>query len=267
MPNCDDSYMTGREQMTAGTNETMAQPSSKLEYAIRADLATDRLAVHRRLPSERELAERYGTTRITLREALSHLEMDGLIYRENRKGWFVSGRRLVYNPLWRTDFQRMTQEQNRTANTQLIEAVSAIAPDAVCDLLEHPRGSEFWRLRRRRLVDGRLVVFVEHHLSKVVFPDILQHDLEGSLTTLYRERYGIEYGDVSFEINPIALTGRPAAELHCSDGTFGLQIVRVNRDQAGRILDCDIEYWRHDAVSIKIDTRDSVGRASSGQGV
>lgn len=245
--------------MTAGVaNETMKRPPSKLEQAIRADLAEGRLAVDRRLPSERELAERYGTTRITLREALSHLEMDGLIFRENRRGWFVSGRRLVYNPLWRTDFQRMTREQHRHASTELIEAVSAIAPNTICELLEQPAGTEFWRIRRRRRVDERLVVFVEHHLSKAVFSDILEQNLSGSLTSLYRERYAIEYGDVSFEINPIALTGMPAAELHCSDGTFGLQIVRVNRDQSGRILDCDIEYWRHDAVSIKIDTRDTV---------
>ncbi|MQY49578.1 UTRA domain-containing protein [Rhizobiales bacterium RZME27] len=234
----------------------ITQRSSKLEQAIRVDLAEGRLAVDRRLPPERELAERYRTTRITLREALSHLEMDGLIYRENRRGWFVSDRRLVYNPLWRTDFQRMTREQNRQASTELIEAVSAVAPDDICALLEQPSGTEFWRIRRRRRVDDRLVVFVEHHLSKTVFADILEQDLTGSLTNLYREKYALEYGDVSFEINPIALTGMPAAELHCSNGTFGLQIVRVNRDQAGRILDCDAEYWRHDAVSIRIDTRD-----------
>ncbi len=244
--------------MAAGSTNETTKPSSKLEHGIRADLAEGRLAVDRRLPSERELAERYGTTRITLREALSHLEMDGLIYRENRKGWFVSDRRLVYNPLWRTDFQRMTREQQRQASTELIEAVSAVGPDAICELLETLPGTEFWRIRRRRRVDGRLVVFVEHHLSKSVFTDILEQDLAGSLTSLYRERYAIEYGDVFFEINPIALTGMPAAELHCSDGTFGLQIVRVNRDQTGRILDCDVEYWRHDAVSIRIDTRESV---------
>lgn len=244
--------------MTADSaNDITKRSSLKLEQAIRNDLAEGRLAVERRLPSERELAERYRTTRITLREALSHLEMDGLIYRENRRGWFVSDRRLVYNPLWRTDFQRMTREQHRQASTELIEAISVVAPEAICKLLDQPAGTEFWRIRRRRRVDDRLVVFVEHYLSKTVFADILEQDLTGSLTNLYRERYALEYRDVSFEIIPIALTGMPAAELHCSDGTFGLQIVRVNRDQTGRIMDCDLEYWRHDAVSIKIDTRDT----------
>lgn len=236
---------------------TDARHQSRLEQALRHDLAQGELATETRLPSERQMIERYQTTRITLREALSHLEMDGLVYRENRRGWFVSGPRLVYNPLRKSDFQRMVTEQHRTARTELIEACCAIAPDTICRLLEEAAGTEFWRIRRRRLIDERLVVFVEHHLIKTLFPDILQQNLEGSLTTLYREQYGIEYGDVFFEINPIALSGLPASELNCSDGTYGLQILRVNRDQAGRIIDCDVEYWRHDAVSIKIDTREN----------
>ncbi len=236
---------------------TDARHQSRLEQALRHDLAQGELATETRLPSERQMIERYQTTRITLREALSHLEMDGLVYRENRRGWFVPGPRLVYNPLRKSDFQRMVTEQHRTARTELIEACCAIAPDTICRLLEEAAGTEFWRIRRRRLIDERLVVFVEHHLNKTLFPDILQQNLEGSLTTLYRERYGIEYDDVFFEINPIALSGLPASELNCSDGTYGLQILRVNRDQAGCIIDCDVEYWRHDAVSIKIDTREN----------
>ncbi|WP_225321226.1 GntR family transcriptional regulator, partial [Pseudomonas aeruginosa] len=41
-------------------------------------------------PAERKLSELFATTRITLREALIQLESQGLIYREERRGWFVS---------------------------------------------------------------------------------------------------------------------------------------------------------------------------------
>lgn len=40
------------------------------------------------LPAERKLSEVFDTTRITLREALSQLEAQGLIYREERRGLF-----------------------------------------------------------------------------------------------------------------------------------------------------------------------------------
>lgn len=45
-----------------------------------------------KLPAERKLSELFATTRITLREALIQLESQGLIYREERRGWFEIGR-------------------------------------------------------------------------------------------------------------------------------------------------------------------------------
>ncbi|PRD42574.1 MFS transporter [Phyllobacterium phragmitis] len=224
-----------------------------LEQTLRRDLVSGRLATDMRLPSERQMVGIYSTTRITLREALFHMEIDGLIYRENRRGWYVSGPRLIYNPLQRSNFHVMVAQQERRAETELVDAVSAPAPDDICVRMKCALGTEFWRVRRRRRIDGRLVLFVEHYLSKTVFPNILQHDLRRSLTSIYQEYYGIDYGPAYFEINPIALRGMIADKLHCTEGAYGLKITRVNCDLAGRLIDCDLEYWRHNAISIQID--------------
>ncbi|YBV94465.1 UTRA domain-containing protein (plasmid) [Phyllobacteriaceae bacterium JZ32] len=240
--------MSGLEKAGAVSGEAEA-----LELVLRRDLEAGRLAANMRLPSERQMVGIYATTRITLREALFHLEIDGLIYRENRRGWYVAGPRLVYNPLQRSNFHAMAAQQARLAETELVEAISAPAPEEVCRLMKSEPGTEFWRIRRRRRVDGRLVLFVEHHLSKAVFPNILEQDLRCSLTTIYQDHYGLDYGSAYFEINPITLRGMAARELHCADGAYGLKITRVNCDQAGRIIDCDLEYWRHNAISIRID--------------
>ena len=44
------------------------------------------LAAGSKLPAERKLSELFGTTRITVREALLQLEAQGQIYREERRG-------------------------------------------------------------------------------------------------------------------------------------------------------------------------------------
>lgn len=58
--------------------------------ALSESIAAGAFSAEGRLPSERTLSEQFSTTRITLREALSQLEAQGLIYREVRRGWFVS---------------------------------------------------------------------------------------------------------------------------------------------------------------------------------
>lgn len=206
-----------------------------------------------RLPAERALSELFETTRITLREALGQLEAEGLIYREERRGWFVSPRRLAYNPLVRSHFHAMVREQGRVPSTEVLSARLMPAPVDICERLELPALSAVLQIRRVRRIDGRLVLYVEHYLNPAYFPGILEFDLTRSLTDLYASEYGIRYGRVRFEMVPTALHAEAAASLKVAAGSPALRITRVNRDQHGRIIDCDLEFWRHDAIHVSVE--------------
>ena len=91
-----------------------------------------------KLPAERKLSELFGTTRITVREALLQLEAQGLIYREERRGWFISPPRLAYNLMQRSHFHAMVSAQGRVPSTQVISARLQPASAAVCDWLQLP---------------------------------------------------------------------------------------------------------------------------------
>ena len=106
---------------------------------------------------------------------------------------------------------------------------------------------------RSRRIDGRLVLYVEHYLNPQYFPGILEFDLNQSITELYARHYDLHYGRVRFEIVPTALSADAAAALRVSVGSPGLRIARVNYDQHGRLIDCDLEFWRHDAIHVGVD--------------
>ncbi len=209
-----------------------------------------------KLPAERKLSELFDTTRITLREALGQLEAQGLIYREERRGWFVSPPRLAYNPLVRSHFHAMVGEQGRKPATEVLSARLQPASAAICDLLELPALSGVVQIRRARRIDGRLVLYVEHYLNPAYFPDVLRFDLTRSLTELYAQQYDIFYGRVRFDMVPTALHVEAAAALKVTVGSPALRITRINRDQHGRLIDCDIEYWRHDAIHVSVEVQE-----------
>ncbi len=64
---------------------------------LRADIAAGILSVGEMIPTEAELGSRHGVSRITVRSALQHLEVEGLISREQGKGTFVSHPRPAAN--------------------------------------------------------------------------------------------------------------------------------------------------------------------------
>ncbi len=95
-----------------------ASKREQICQTLRRYIGSGQLAAGQQLPAERALSERFATTRITIKEALSSLEADGLIYRAERRGWFVAPPRLTYDPAIHTHFHQWIGEQQRTAETR-----------------------------------------------------------------------------------------------------------------------------------------------------
>lgn len=225
-----------------------------IRQALEEQISGGLLQSCEKLPSERELSELFATTRITVKEALQALEAEGLIYREERRGWFVAPPRLIYNPQYKSHFHKMVTSQKRSVKTDLISSRTIISTTDICKELELPSLSRLHEITRRRSLDGRVVLFERHYLKPDVFPGILDMDLTQSLTLIYETKYGIHYGRSRFDIVPTGARGEVAQSLMLAEGSPILLITRINFDQNGRIIDCDHEYWRHDAIRITIDS-------------
>lgn len=222
---------------------------------LRRYIGSGQLGAGQQLPAERALSERFATTRITIKEALSSLEADGLIYRAERRGWFVAPPRLTYDPAIHTHFHQWIGEQQRTAETRVLAHGNQLASSELCRWMGLEPFTPLYEIRRQRLIDGRPVLHVSHHLLASRFPGIASAPLASSLTELYRQRYGIGQGWASLEITPSAARGEIARALNLAQGSAVLRLVRVNHDEEGKLVDCDIEHWRPDAIRICLDTR------------
>nr|WP_199067129.1 UTRA domain-containing protein [Chromobacterium sp. ASV5] len=226
--------------------------AARIRLELKRQIDSGLLAVGAKLPSERELAALFDTTRITLKEALQSLEAEGCLYREDRRGWFVAPPRLRYRLERDSHFQGMADAQQRLAATRVLAAGLMLASPEQCRDLAMAPLSQVLQIRRLRSLDGRVVLYAEHYLRPERFPGILQLDLSQSLTRLYRQHYGLDYGHVAFDICPGAARGAVAQALMLAEGSPILLIKRVNRDRRGQLLDCDYEYWRHDAVHLSL---------------
>lgn len=228
---------------------------SKIKNSLREQIVAGVINEGQKLPSERELSELFSTTRITVKDALVSLETEGLIYREERRGWYVSPERIQYNPLSRSHFHQMIREQHRIAETKLINIRTEIAAEEYSKALELRTMTKVHVIERLRYIDGRAVLFVENVLKVDLFEGVLSQNLTLSLTGLFRERYGYETERSRFDVIPTSAPAHVAKALNLAEGQPVLKICRVNYKQDGELMDCEFEYWRPDAVIIRIDSK------------
>jgi len=207
-----------------------------------------------KLPSERALSLLFCTTRITLKEALLALEIEGIIYREDRRGWFVCPARLIYNPLSRCHFNQLVSDQQRSGKTQVLAVSTQLSDAQQSTLLALDKSTQLHCIERLRYVDNRPVLYVQNCLISALFPDILTQDLSQSLTLLYQQKYGYQTSRSRFDVTLCGASKEVASALHLAPGQQVLKIGRVNYQQQGIIIDCEFEYWRPDAVLIAIDS-------------
>jgi len=233
----------------------MKNISKNIKTVLRDQINGEKLLPLQKLPSERELSELFTITRISVKSALDALEIEGLIFREDRRGWFVSPARVKYNPLSRCHFHQLITEQARIAETKLLSVKSVMAPSHVATLLDRTELTPIHIIERLRYVDGRAVLFVENCLISQFFPDILTENLAQSLTSLYENKYGFTNSRSHFDFIPTAAPEHVAQALNIRPGQQILKICRVNYNQHHEIIDCEFEYWRPDAVIISIDNR------------
>lgn len=75
--------------MSTTAPRTEGRLYERISNEIRQALATGRYGVGDRLPSERDLAQQYGVSRPTIREAIIALELDGLVEVRTNSGVYV----------------------------------------------------------------------------------------------------------------------------------------------------------------------------------
>ncbi|MBS0923862.1 phosphonate utilization transcriptional regulator PhnR [Providencia sp. JGM181] len=225
-----------------------------IKAQLQARIQSGALKSGDKLPSERELCAIFNTTRVTIRESLAQLESSGAIYRSERRGWFVTPERLWLDPTQNTNFHKLCLEQGRQPKTKLLEGKVVTVPVEAMTPLQLQPFEQIYLLTRLRYADDRAVCYSENHCLPARVPELLSHDLNGSLTEVYEQHYGLIYTSMHLSFYPTAMPPQAASALGVAVGRPALLLQRLNYDQHGRILDYDVEYWRHDSLRIEVDT-------------
>ncbi|WP_371653782.1 MULTISPECIES: GntR family transcriptional regulator [unclassified Streptomyces] len=204
-----------------------------------------------KLPSETELVEHYGVSRMTVRNALSILQGEGLAVSEHGKGVFVRPRPPVRR-LASDRFARRHRDQGKSAFTVEAEAAGVHSEvDGLEVKEEKPSQDVAARLgsprkvlarRRRYLIDGRPVEFATSYLPLDIARGTQITEPNPGPGGIYArlEEQGHRLDHFDEEIRARMPSPHEVRTLHLASGVPVIHLIRTAYDTEGRAVEvCD----------------------------
>lgn len=180
------------------------------------------------IPAENQLAEEYGLSRGTVREAMEDLVREGLLHRQRGRGTFVSAPKLEQGMMDLFSVFASTKQTGHTPGSRILECVIQEPTDTVRGYLRLTEGRLVYKLVRIRTVDGEPMMYDRVYLSADDFPDLQEKDLSNdSLYEVLARDYGAVLGKAKQTFEPVLIDQYESKLLQVEKGVPALLIERV----------------------------------------
>lgn len=221
--------------------------------------------VDEKLPSEKQLGDRFDVSRVTVRRALQTLESEDYIYRRQGLGSFVKERRAAQGLVRLTDFAQDMAQAGLEASSRVEHHAPETPPPAVAVHLATD-DQTVMRLDRLRLGDGRPVAFDRTWLPMFYAQLLEDHDLEEeTIYHILEAEYDIPVLRGHYRITA-ANADAPIADLLGVDaGEALLLIERLSLTEGDKRVYFQRRYYRSDRVAYELELARDTTRHDAGE--
>jgi GntR family transcriptional regulator len=184
------------------------------------------------LGTEKEIQERYGVSRSTVRKALDELARGGRLVRITGRGTFIAEPASPLHVPHLLSFTEEMRQRGRVPGARVLVFERTPCPAAAADALHCRAGERVLHIRRLRTGDGQPVLLVDHLLAPSI--RIEQEDLEQSLYATLERKLGIRLEEAYHTVGAARCTADEAALLGGVGGDPVLRFARTTLAADGR---------------------------------
>lgn len=213
----------------------------QVEQDLRRQILGAKLGAMTRLPRETDLADLYGISRMTLRNALERLEEARLIQRRHGVGTIVTrpAATVTCDLGLMKRLQVQIREQGYAPGIRIEQKGIISPPRRIAEALRLTEGEQVLLISRVILADDRPMAMIRSYISLSRFPGIAEAELEeNSLWRTFECRYGrrIKHTSNQLEIAELSSTEALALQLSDRERTICLRGIAFDQD------DVPVEY-------------------------
>lgn len=203
-----------------------------------------------RFLTEREIAERFKTSRPTANKALSSLVSAGLLEIRQGAGTFVRESVLDYDLQHLVSFTDKAKAAGKEPGTKVVTLEKVSAPEIAAAMHLKP-DEPLWLLERVRLADGQPVIFERRHVVASLCPRLTKTEAKGSLYAFWTQKCGLSIAGASEVIRAVNANKVQAAHLGLREGVACLQVVATGLLADGKVLWHEETLYRSDVYEFR----------------
>jgi GntR family transcriptional regulator len=233
----------------------------QLARHLRELIVGDKLGHRDALPGERELAERFGVSRVTVRKALKELLDEGLLEQRQGAGTFVNhnhGPYVEQRLSSLTSFSEDMGSRGLSAGSRWLHRMVAVATPEENLALGLSPGATVSRLQRLRTANDSPMALELAVIPTRFLPD--PNEVHGSLYETLRRRGCTPYRALQ-RLTAIKLSAEQAEQLEVPEGAAALYIERRTLLEDGTPVEFVRSQYRGDAYDFIVELN-LVGGAS-----
>ena len=149
----------------------------RIHDEIKHQIETGVFEVGQRLPSERVMAEQFGVSRMTLRQAVTSLVEEGILPRYVGSGTFVASDRVREKMRGTTSFTEIIQNLGKTPSSKVLSYQKTKANEVECDKLQLKKGAQIIRMERIRYADELPICYEVASIPYRLIEDFAKNDI------------------------------------------------------------------------------------------
>jgi GntR family transcriptional regulator len=219
----------------------------QIAAAVKALLKAGKIPFDTAMPPERVLAERFGVSRMTMRQANDILEREGLIDRQRGRGTFAAQNRIVKQEQETRSFSEEIRRRGGVPSSRLISFRTIDASAPVAQYFGVGPKEPLYAIERVRLANNVPMAFESTQILSRLCPNLERFNLtDYSLYQILEENYGIQLGRSEEEISAIQSTALHRQMLKMRQNTAVLLIKRKTFTVEGKPLELATAAYRGD---------------------
>lgn len=226
---------------------------SSIAGALKAELVAGAYAPGTKLPTEAQLAQRFGVNRHTVRHALAALAGAGLVQPKRGAGVFVTSVPTDYPLGRRVRFHQNVLASGRTPSRRLLRNETRPASAGEAETLDLQPGSVIHLVEGISLADDLPLGLFRSVLPAARFPDFPQAMARlNSLTAALAEAGVTDYTRASTRLTAKLADAVQAGHLRVSQGAPLLRSVTLNVDTQGIPVEFGTTWFVGDRVTLTV---------------